>query len=251
MKFKSLILPILFTLLLAAVTFLFLDRYVVGLSLPRFSLFSRKSSSAYTAAEEIGDLYLLNTSEYRLKLIFPYDFVDRDLSWWALREMYDRGLSGDEQQQELLRIYKACLDCGFDPAVDVYEFVILNAVVKAGINISGTVFSNPALFGEGALNSYMMVEEEGEGKIVSLHLPPAEITEMYIEDRKPSDDNFPDARMTPAQWRDLVDFLEPRIRDRVVGLGILSDADENSRDLIRKILTDSGFAEVKFRERKL
>ncbi|MBB6482077.1 DUF4230 domain-containing protein [Spirochaeta isovalerica] len=251
MKFKAIVLPVLFTLILAAVTFLLTDRFVVGVSLPRFSLFSRKSESAYTVAEEIGDLYILNTTEYRLKLIFPYDFVDRDLSWWAVKEMYERGIEGDENQEELKRIYKACLDGGFDPAIDVYEFIILNAVVKAGINISGTVFENPSLYPEESLSSYMKVAGEGEKRVVDIHLPAAEITDLYIDDRKPSSDSFPDARITPARWRDLVDFLQPRIRDKVIELGILDDADKNNRELISKILKDSGFSEVNFRERKL
>jgi len=249
-RVRAWVLPLFFAISLAAVTFLFMDRYIAGISLPSLSFWSHRKESAYTVAEEIGDLYFLNTSEYRLKLIFPHDFVDRDLSWWAVKEMYERGFEGDENQQKLVEVYRACLDVGIDPAVDVYDFIILTAVVKAGINISGTVFENPSRYRDG-LDSYVRIKGEGVEKSLSLHLPPSQITELYIEDRKPSEDNFPDAKLTPGQWRDLVSFLQPGIREKVIRLGILKDADENGRALVGKILKDSGFAEVYFRERKL
>lgn len=251
MKLNALIPPIIFALLLAALTFLLVDRFIVGFSLPALGFLRERKESAYTVAEEVGDLYLLNTSEYRMKLIFPFDFVDRDVSWWSVKEMYERGFEADENQQELIHIYKACLDGGFDPSVDIYDFIVFTAVVKAGINISGTVFENPALYEPGSLDSYLKIDETGTGRNISVYVPEAEITDLYIDDRKPSSDNFPDAQMTPAQWRDLVEFLEPRIREKVISLGILEDAAENSRKLIETILRDSGFSDVAFTEREL
>lgn len=250
MKLRAIIAPILFTLMLVLITLFVMDRYVTGVRLPRLSFFSSKTSSAYTVAQEVSDLYLLNTSEYKLKLIFPYDFVDRDISWWAVKEIYESQLEVDADQQELVEIYKACLNSGFDPAIDVYDFIIITAVVKAGINISGTVFENPAFYEEG-LDSYLRIEGEGAEKTISLYIPPAEITEFYIDDRKPSDDNFPDAQLTPARWKELIDFLHPKIREKVIELGILKDAGENSRELISKLLKDNGFSRVLFTERKL
>lgn len=251
MKAKTLIPPVVFALLLGLVTFFILDRYVVGVSLPGFALFRQRRSAAFTVAEEIGDLYLLNTSEYRMKLLFPYDFVDRDLNWWYIKEMYERGIEADEQLEELVRIYETCLHSGFDPAIEAYEFIVLTAVVKAGINISGTVFENPALYGPNGMDDYMRIEEGEKGKRITLRIPDTEVTDLYIDDRRPGSDNFPDAEMTPSQWRDLVNFLDPYIREKVIELGILDDASLNSRILLEKILKDSGFAEVYFTERKL
>jgi hypothetical protein len=237
--------------MLALITFFIMDRNVTGLGIPRLSFLSSKKGSAYTVAEEVSDLYLLNTSEYKLKLIFPHDFVDRDISWWAVKEIYERRLDVDEDQQELVDIYKACLNSGFDPAVDVYDFIIMTAIVKAGINISGTMFENPSLYQEERFDSYLRIEGDGPEKTVFLHIPPVEITELYIDDRKPSDDNFPDAQLTPARWKELVDFLNPKIREKVIELGILEDAGENSRELISKLLRENGFSRVSFTERKL
>ena len=73
-----------------------------------------------------------------------------------------------------------------------------------------------------------------------------EITDYYIEDRRPDLDNFPDAELTPGQWRDLVDFLNPLIVEKIVQFGILENARENSQVLIEKILRESGFSEVSF-----
>lgn len=243
MKLKSVIAPILFAFLLVACTLFLIDRFVIGVSLPAFPFLRNSKESAYTVAEEIEDLYLLNTSEYRMKLIFPFDFVDRGISWWSVKEMYEHNYEADEEQRELIEIYKACLAGGFDPSVDVYDFIVLTAIVKAGISISESDYRNP--------DSLMKIEELETGKSITLHIPDADITEIYIDDRRPSSDNFPDAEMTPAQWGELVSFLSPRIRERVIDLGILEDAAINSKVLIDKLLRDSGFVEVIFSEREL
>lgn len=243
MKLKAAIAPILFALLLVSCTLFLIDRFVIGVNLPAFSFLRNSKESAYTVAEEIEDLFLLNTSEYRMKLIFPFDFVDRDISWWIVKEMYEQDYQADDDQQELIDIYKACLASGFDPSVDVYDFIVLTTIVKAGINLTDADYKNS--------DSLIRIEQSGSGKRITLYIPDAEITEIYIDDRKPSSDNFPDAEMTPAQWGELVTFLSPRIRERVIQLGILEDAAENSRILIDKILKDSGFVEVIFTEREL
>jgi len=233
-------------LLILLLTGIIIERYVAGISFTDLSLFRREKESAYTMADEIGDLYLLNTSEYRMKLIFPYDFIDRDVDWWKIKQFYDQRLEVKDNQREQLRIYESCINAGFDPAIDVYDFIILTAVVKAGINISGTVYENPRLYNNGNLHKYISIDESDNKKSISLLLPEVEITDYYIEDRRPDSDNFPDAELTPGQWRDLVDFLNPLIVEKVIQFGILENARENSRILIEKILKDSGFFEVSF-----
>lgn len=242
---KKIILPIIFTLLTAVVSLLLVDRFITGVELPRLSFFSKRSEAAYTIEEEIDDIYLLNTSEYTLKLIFPHDFVDRDLNWWYIKEMHEREIEVDDDLKPLHEIYRYCLSSGFDPAVETYEFVILTAVVKAGIPLDQTPFD------EGRLDDLVRIEENEKGRVITLDLPETEITQLHIDDRKPAADNFPDAEMTPAQWRDLVTFLTPLIEERVVALGILDDAAENSRELLEKILLDSDFDEVRFTESSL
>lgn len=223
-----------------------LERYVVGISFSDFSPFSSKKESAYTVAEEIGDLYLLNTSEYRVKLIFPYDFISRDVNWWRMKSLYEQNIEPEESEKNQLEIYSSCIAAGIDPAVDNYNFIILTAIVKAGINISGTAYDNPQAYDQELLSQFISINNNEKGKSISLFIPDAEITEFFIEDRKPDNDNFPDAELTPGQWRDLVDFLNPRIVEKVIDLGILDYAGENSRVLVEKILKDSGFFKVSF-----
>lgn len=228
-----------------------LERYVAGISFSDFSPFKSREESAYTIAEEIGDLYLLNTSEYRVKLIFPYDFINRDVDWRQIKYLFEQNLEPEESERNQLEIYRSCLDAGIDPAVDNYNFIILTAVVKAGINISGTAYDNPQFYDKELLSQFISINDHEMGKSISLFIPDAGITEYYIEDRKTDNDNFPDAELTPGQWRDLVNFLNPRIVDKVIDLGILDNAGENNRILIEKILKDSGFTKVSFTGNRL
>jgi hypothetical protein len=171
-----------------------------------------------------------------MKMIFPFDFVEKNYDWWAVKRIYEEGGAPVQERYEKgLAIYEACIRAGFDPALDVYDFIVLTAVVKAGI-----AFENNR-------GSFINIEEDKKsGKIISLHIPEVGITDYYIEDRKPEDDNFPDARLTPEQWRDLVLFLNPLIQEQVIHLGILGNARENCESLIEKILIEAGFSEVYF-----
>lgn len=198
-----------------------IDRLIPGVSLSDVHFFQSKKFSAYTVSDEIEEISLLNTSEYRMKMIFPFDFVEKDFNWWKVKRLYLRGDSGVGGMEKELTLYKACLDAGFDPALDVYNFIVLTAVVKAGITLRGD------------LNFFIEVDDDLK-KIISLSIPEAEITDYYIEDRKPDNDNFPDASLTPVQWRDLVNFLNPLIREKVVLMGILDNAEKNSEQLIEK-----------------
>ncbi|MBI9098128.1 MAG: DUF4230 domain-containing protein, partial [Spirochaetaceae bacterium] len=96
------------------------------------------------------------------------------------------------------------------------------------------------------LNSLVTIQNRKDNKTISLHIPDMRITDYYIEDRRPDKDNFPDAKLTPGQWRDLVDFINPLIVEKVIQLGILDNARKNSQLLMEKILMDSGFSEVYF-----
>ena len=247
MKIRNHLLLLLLFIVFLFVAIVFFDRFITGFSFSDLSFFKSEKHSAFTIAEEIGDLYQLNTSEYRVKLIFPFDFAEREFNWWIVKEAFEMGYALDEKMDDEMAIYQSCLNAGFDPAVNTYEFIVLTAVVKAGINISGTVFENPSLFENQIIDEYISIEESADDKkIISLCIPKVEVTDYYIEDRKPDSDNFPDAKLTPVQWRDLVKFLNPLIQEKVIQLGILKNAENNSRELIERILIDGGFSEVIF-----
>ena len=252
MKMHKTVIYILFSLMFIIVFIFSLDRFVSGISLNDLSLFKSRKYSAFTIADEVGDLYLLNTSEYRMKIIFPHDFVERDFDWWKVKEIYERDLTYSDDLSNEMAIYESCINAGFDPALEIYEFIILTAVVKAGINISGTTFENPEDYDLNLLEKFVRIEKnENERDSISIFIPEIEITDYYIEDRNLREDNFPDAELTPGQWKDLITFLNPLVIDEVVHLGILENARENSKTLIEKIMMKSGFSEVNFIGQKL
>ncbi len=234
-------------LFILIVTFSAVGKFIPGLSFSDFSLFRSEKTSTSVTEKEIKDLYVLNTTEYKMKMIFPFDFTVKEFDWWKVKEIYEEKQEIPENLIEEVNLYRACLNAGFDPAVDYYEFIVITAVVKAGIRLSGTIYDNSEIINESDMEKPIKIEVRGNGeKIISVYIPELEITDYYIEDRRPGNDNFPDASLTPKQWKDLVDFLNPLIQDKVIELGILENARVNSELLIERILKDSGFSEVNF-----
>ncbi len=247
MNSKNMFLRISIPALIFVFAFLLINRITPGLSFSNLSFFRSEKISTYTIAEEVRDLYVLNTTEYRMKLIFPFDFIEKDYNWWAIKEIYENDIEIPEDKIKNYNIYQTCINSGFDPAIDLYKFIVLTVVVKAGINISGTVYENLSIINESFSEKPIKIIERGDGKKdISLYFPDIEITEYYVEDRIPENDNFPDASLTPGQWKNLLVFLAPLIKEEVLELGILENARVNSELLIERILKDSGFVDVKF-----
>lgn len=216
-------------------------------------LWSSKSSVA-TVESELYKLADLNTAEYRMRLIFPYDFTEGTADWlmykntWELNpslfaDRIDPAQYVDGQIPEEWKsgaFYRDCRLAGIDPFEFRYDFLVLSVVVKAGTDLS--VFSESL----GGTPPIVMKKTETGQKELTIDLPAPEIHEMIIEDLDNREWGYPDPPVSPEEWRQLVDFLRPRMEQWALDAGILEEADRQSRILLQGLLQDDETLSVRF-----
>ncbi len=212
----------------------------------RFPWEAQRVTSVYTSLlESTGDA-LLNSSEYSLKIIFPYDFIEREdldsVPWRDLQRLYDTyredyllrenpELYPDRKipdEWKYAALYRLCRENGLDPASDPRSFVVIAAGIKAGIRLMDR-------------ESYLISVESGEDKTLKLRLPPADITDIIIIDRPVEDQGFPEVRITPQQWSSLIDTITPGIIRMAVDKGILEEAERSAVSLLKGLFEGAGF----------
>jgi len=204
-----------------------------------------RETSVYTTLIESGETALLHAAEYRLKVLFPYDFIEKGVKpdWWILQSYYNRdpdefALKSSEsfypdsvlpEPWNYARLYALCRESGVDPAADPDFFVVLTASVKAGIPFLSEQMKVRKLSGQ----------DENDEKII-LTLPVPRITDIIVEDRSDENSGFPEVDMTPAQWSRFITVLSPEISDLAVKEGILDLARESASFLVTDLFEGAG-----------
>lgn len=254
MKILRSLIVLLVLVVLTAGVFLFTD--VTG-RLP-MDIGIRLRTSTTTAVsigvlEEIRDLYSFTTVEYIYRTVFPYDFMPQDLDIDAIRrKMRDARTDADQAalspaEFEFLRAYNLAEDIGVDPDRDEAEFLIVAVVVRAGFDLAGTVFANPAAAGPEEIEAAVAVtEEEGSRRIATVRLPPAQVVDLIVEDVSAEDYPYPDIGLSPEGWRAVSAFVSEGVRARTIADGILDRARDNGRRFVEGLLIQAGFDEVRF-----
>jgi len=204
-----------------------------------------RESSVYTSLVESGQSSILNSAEFRMKILFPYDFIDKgdEINWRLLqwyynnnRDEFNRKSSESFYPERELpenwkyaRLYALCRESGIDPADDSDFFVVISASVKAGIPF---ISENMRVLTETG-------PDENTEKI-KLILPGAKITDIIIEDRTQENSGFPEVAMSPAQWSRFISALVPEISELAVREGVLELARESASLLIRDLFEGAG-----------
>lgn len=216
-------------------------------------LWSSKTSVT-TVETELYKLAELNTAEYRMRLIFPYDFVEGPADWLMYKNTWDLNPAVftsrtdpaqyvDGQLPEEWKngaFYRECRLAEIDPFDFRYDFLVLSVVIKAGTDLS--VLSESL---GGTPPIVMRKNENGEKELV-VDLPPAQINEMMIEDLDAREWGYPDPPVSPEEWRQLVDFLSPRMEQWALDAGILEEADRQSCVLLQSLLQVDDTVSVSF-----
>jgi hypothetical protein len=206
-----------------------------------------RTSLVYSKLVESSETSLLQTAEFHLNLLFPYDFVEEGdiVNWQFLQRSYDsdseeliRKSSKDFYPDRVVpdkwkygKLYKLCRESGLDPAGRADNFVVVSTRTKAGFSFNKDTI---------ALTSIPEQIADIETIKVILTLPGPEITAIIIEDRVHEDDGFPEVPMSPAQWSRFISVLSPEIGEIAVREGILDLAEETAQFLLADLFGAAG-----------
>ena len=205
-------------------------------------------TSVYTTLEESVSESLLNTAEFTLKILYPYDFIDREdeVPWKMLQRQYNysredylmresREFYPDRKIPEAWQyaaLYRMCRECGLDPAADPLSFVVIEARLKAGISLP---FQE-----DGAFEGVLHLDGSNEKKL-DITLPAVQITDIIIVDRPVRTHGYPEVRISPGQWRTLVETLIPDITELACERGLLDEAGRGAALLLTDLFEGAGF----------
>lgn len=217
---------------------------------------SSRVTTVYSSLLESSQSSLLNTAEYSLKIIFPYDFIEEgdDVPWKQLQSYYNYRrdeylineipeMYPERKVPELWKyagLYRICRESGLDPAYDSLSFVVVEAGLKAGLSL-------PPGGPEQEESDFLRIDGP-RGKNISLNLPAVAITDIIIRDRPVQGQGYPELKMTPDQWSRLIEMMTPRIEGLAVEKGLLQEAERGAVQLITDLFEGAGFEidEIRF-----
>ena len=221
----------------------------VALSKPLFNLDLRfvreriRSSSTATLVQ-VRDILALNTVEVVYKVVFPYDYVPADMNWSLILRQYREGRDLSLLEETYLEVYRLCEEIGINLESKKREFVVLTTILKGGFDLSDPVFASPESAGNRS-NRFIMIDSENA---ITITLPDTVITDIIIEDAETRTYLYPDIRIGPEDWKMLTSFVERQVAADAEEHGILQLAEENGKRFLRRLLLDTGYDSVIFRE---
>jgi len=220
---------------------LVLPRLGINIELP----FTRHAavSESESILKELRPLFLLNTVEYTYKSVFPYDFIPPNADLQQAYRRVQQGAEVTNMEKDAAELYRLCLDSGIRIGSYDYRFVVITTRVKGGYQLEGgpwAASSNPETAADSGVHS-----NRSTGA-VSLSLPEPVITDFIIRDETSSDYSYPDIELDAERWKHISDYVEMKIRSRVIQEGILEKTEENMKHMIRSILKESGWEYISF-----
>ncbi|MDA3957388.1 DUF4230 domain-containing protein [Oceanispirochaeta sp.] len=206
---------------------------------------SRTDKKVYSTLMETSEASLLQSAEFRMKVLFPYDFMEEgdDVNWQVLQWFYNNDPDAYLLKSSLsfypdlklpakwkyASLYALCRESGVDPANDSDFFIVISAIARAGVPFSS----------DKMLIQPLPLSADGSPR-VDMILPSPGITEIIIEDRTDEDNGFPELTMTPDQWSRFIRILSPQIRELAVREGILDLAEESAALLLKDLFEGAG-----------
>jgi len=223
---KRIVISIIFILIIG-ITILILPKFNIDIPF----VFNTKTSSTEIILKEIHKVSKLSTVEYIYKSVFPFDFLDQETNWRQLLIKRTKNELLSNIEKDNLWLYDQCKSIGIDLEYDIYDFVVITSIVEAGINFENGINPDDIII---------------EGKNISLRIPKTIITKFTIEDSDSSNYNYPDLDVDPMNWRQITNFVEEKIRIRVLEDGILKNAETRGKEFIKSLLIESGWENVIF-----
>lgn len=223
--------------LLAAAVYFIIEFYPGG---PILDLFKGAQSTATSSIlKEVESMAQLNLAEYRIKAVYPYDYLPKDVDWPELKSYYNfisKERAIEVYGQENVEHYETALSMGLDPGNLKYDFLMITAEVQAGYDLDEWL----------ADESINQIREEVSeaGKILYVTLPKPKILDVIIVDKNQADEGYPDTKVEPEQLQALAVKLMPLVEDMAIEKGILVIAEEEGRLLLESLFLSAGYIDI-------
>ncbi len=261
---RTLLVPSLIFLILAAVFFYIAARYSGVEWKAAKKLFSPVSrSSSWSILEEIRQMEELETAVYDMKVVFPFDFTGNDeVDWAGLKIEYDWSPEQFLQKADpamhpggilprewkYAELYAKCREAGIDPGRPDSLFVVISAQVSAGVDVNAWLAGLEAGDSKQMITGIVVTETEKGGRSLALAAPPVHITSFVVEDRNFVAEGFPDVPLSPEEWSRLVGGLEPALLEMAEQGGLIERAGDEARRFLVEVFEAAGYDSVEFIE---
>ncbi len=83
---------------------------------------------------------------------------------------------------------------------------------------------------------------------ISILLPEPRISELIIQDETSTEYEYPDIDIDAEQWRRISAYVEEQVRLQVIDDGILKKTEENTKQVLKRLLQELGWKYVTFRQ---
>jgi len=190
----------------------------------------RELTASRALLSRMAPLYSLDMVEAVYDVVFPYDFMDESLNLGSILKSARQGSILTAAQEEYLAAYNLSHRIGIRTGPDKYDFAVVRVTVRAGFDLS-----SPDNRYDSALTA------DRAARSVRLRMPEARVTGVRIHDPRKSDYSFPDLRIPPDGWRDIVEFVRSRVPQRIARIDLLSRVRERGRQLTIDFLRIAGF----------
>ncbi len=202
----------------------------------------------------------LTTVEYCSKVVFPYDFYTYEEYSGNIFERFfrrkrEKKTPYEERKLEIGREYnteimKICSKSGLKINKRDYKFIILVPIVSIGINFEDSLYNKPLEEITEDDWKKLIVEEKGDGKKITITLPPVEIIDMQLMDKYKLGGS---SGFNVNSFGEIKKHLYLKMRIEVEESGAIEKAKENIENFFVGLLTktkDVEEVEVRFLKRE-
>jgi hypothetical protein len=201
---------------------------------PDFAVHEQSVTAATTRLKAVLGTAKLSTAQGVWHLVYPFDFftadgpVDRAFGrpWQDLVAQNPDRLNSSERQ--VVELYRWGRSHGFDPEHG-HRFVVIPVLARAGIDLNQA----PTLLQKHAPRGELVIK-----------LPPVQLTELIILEEENSQD-FPEVPLTPAQWRTLVELVQPCVGLILKDRGLGEEGREGAKRFYEAVYASAGVKDLK------
>ncbi|NNM66836.1 MAG: DUF4230 domain-containing protein [Spirochaetales bacterium] len=202
---------------------------------PDLAVHEQTVSAATTRLKAVLGSAKLSTAQGIWHLVFPFDFFSSDgpfdrtfgKSWQVLATQSLKQLTPAERN--VVELYRWGRAHGFDPEHG-RRFVVIPVLARAGVDLN---------------QSPTPIQNSLPHRETVIKLPPVRLTDLIILEEENSQ-AFPEVPLTPAQWRTLIELVQPCVGLILKDRGLGEEAREGALKFYRAVYAAAGVKEAHF-----